>query len=185
MIHKTHTKKDLIEIIQVFNFEDALPDYLELCKDDLVARLDLHLRTIYEIKPEKEYFDIEDIDDLRQYLKSQSPKQLLSIKVRDEMIDISKKLIFYCKICGYCLGLNTYQTIEEVIADAKKISMYGDIPTIRRALKLVNNDCKIQEEIKPIITYRIQQRLDRKDRLKQNSLAKMSVHRGEFIVKFS
>ena len=82
------------------------------------------------------------------------------------------------------MGKNTYETIEEVITDAEEISKYGDIPTIRRALRLLQADTKIKNKISPVITYRTQQRLDRQKLLKKNSLAKMSVHHGHFVVKF-
>ena len=184
MIHKSHTKKDLIEIIEVFDFTDVITNYRDLNKDALVGLLDIHLRTIYDITPKKEYFDCNDVSELRDYLKHPSPKQVISIVERDRIVDISKKIIFYCRICGYCLGKNTYETIEEVITDAEEISKYGDIPTIRRALRLLQADTKIKNKISPVITYRTQQRLDRQKLLKKNSLAKMSVHHGHFVVKF-
>ena len=185
MIHKTHTKKDLIEIIEVYDFTDVITNYRDLNKDALVALLDIHLRTIYDITPKKEYFDCNDVSELRDYLKHPSPKQVISIVERDRIVDISKKIIFYCRICGYCLGKNTYEKLDDLINDAVEISKYGDIPTIRRALRLLRADTKIKEKIFPVITYRTQQRLDRQKLLKKNSLAKMSVHHGHFVVKFS
>ena len=185
MIHKSHTKKDLIEIIEVFEFVDVIENYKDLNKDSLINLLDIHLRTLYDIKPKKSYYPCEDINDLRNYLKHPTPKQTLSIVEKDKLIDKSKKIIFYCRICSFCLGVNAgYDTIEEVISDAREISKYGDMPAIRRALKLLRNDGKITELIEPVMTYRTQQRLDRKDRLRDGALAKMQVHSGKFNVIF-
>ena len=94
------------------------------------------------------------------------------------IIDKAKKIIFYCKIAGYCCGSTTYENEEEILKDAYEIRKYGDIPTIRRALKLLSEDIKIQAP-KPIITYRQQQRIDRKKRIKQNGLARMTIRRSK------
>jgi len=187
MIHKSHTKKDLIEIIEVFNFQKDIENYLEYNKDTLTTLLDIHLRTIIEIKPEKEYFEFDDINDLREYLKLSSPKQVIPIKEKDIIIDKAKQLIFYCRICGFQLGYY-YDTIEDVIADANYIKKYGDIPTIRRALRLVNEDGKIINKIKPIITYRTQQRINKKEQLKKDGLCTYTVKKAKegkpFLVSF-
>ena len=185
MIHKSHTKKDLIEIIEVFEFTDVIENYKDLNKDSLINLLDIHLRTIYDIKPKKLYYPCDDISDLRNYLKHPTPKQTLSIVEKDKLIEKAKKIIFYCRICSFTLGLNAgYNTIEEVISDAHEIRKYGDMPSIRRALNLLRSDGKINENIEPIMTYRTQQRLDRKDRLKNGALAKMQVQTGKFKVVF-
>ena len=183
VIHKSHTKKDLIEIIEVFELKD-IQNYRELNKDTLVSLLDLHLRTIADITPNLEYFDLEDLDDLRTYLKNPSPKQVLNIKEKDKVIDKAKHIIFFCRITGYTLGATTYSTKEEVLEDAMYIRKYGDISTIRRALKLLGNWSELEEPITPVLTYRCQQRLDRKKQLKANSLAKMKKSQGKFVLSF-
>ena len=176
LIHKTHTKKDLIEIIDVFGFQDFIENYKELNKDTLCSLMSIHLRTIDDIQPQREY------------LKNASPKQVLTIKERDIIIDKAKKIIFYCKIAGYCLGQTTYENMNEVLMDANDIRKYGDIPTIRRALKLLNQDTKLENKINPIMTYRMQERLKRKDRIRQNGLAVMSIRKAKpdlpFVVQF-
>lgn len=183
VIHKSHTKKDLIEIIDVYDLKD-IDNYRELNKDTLISLLDLHLRTIDMITPRKEYFDIEDLDELRFYLKNPSPKQMLSIKEKDVVIDKAKHIIFFCKIAGYCLGATTYQTKEEVLIDAEYIRKYSDISTIRRAIKLLNNWGELDAPIQPVITYRCQQRLEKKKRLKNDGLAKMTKSTGKFVLSF-
>ena len=187
MIHKSHTKKDLIEIIEVFNFGKDMDKYHEYNKDTLSTLLDIHLRTILEIKPEKQYYECEDINDLREYLKLPSPKQVISVKERDVIIDKAKQIIFYCRICGFQLGY-FYDTIEDVIADGDYIRKYGDIPTIRRALKLLNADDKIKNKFTPVITYRIQQRLEKKEQIRLNGLCTYTVRKAPkgkpFIVSF-
>jgi hypothetical protein len=188
MIHQSHTKKDLVEIIDVFNFKKDIEKYYEYNKDTLSTLLDIHLRTIMDIKPEKQYFEFNDINDLREYLKSPSPKQVISVKERDVIIDKAKKIIFYCKICGFQLGYY-YETLEDVIADGYYIKKYGDIPTIRRALRLLNEDTKIKNKFKPVITYRIQQRLNKKEQLKKDGLATYQCRKAKpgkpFLITFN
>ena len=184
MIHKSHTKKDLIEIIDVFGFEDCIENYKEMNKDSLVQLVDIHIRTIMEKKPSKDYFDFAGINDLQEYLKHPSPKQVLTIKEKDMIIDKAKKIIYYCKIAGYMVGSTTYDTYKEIEEDANVIKKYGDIPTCRRALKLLKLDVNVKCP-EPIMTYRTQQRLDRKKRLKEGGMAKVSINHGKFVVNFA
>jgi Na+/phosphate symporter len=188
VIHKTHTKKDLVEVVDVFEFHDAIENVSDLNKECLSSLLSLHLRTIDKIKPDLTYFDCQDLEDLREYLKNPSPKQVLSIKEKDLIIDKAKKLIFYSKICQYSLSATTYDTIEEVIKDASLVRKYGDIPTCRRAIKLLNGDNKILNKIDIVMTYRMQQRLEKSKRLKAGALASMTKSSpppgGMFIVSF-
>ena len=133
---------------------------------------------------DKEYFDIEDLDDLREYLKNSSPKQVLTIKEKDLIIDKAKKIIFFCQIAGYCIGSTTYATMDDVLEDADVIRKYGDLPTIRRAIKLLNKCSFINGKIELVMTYRCQQRLDRKNRIKANGLARMVKAEGEYVLSF-
>ena len=103
--------------------------------------------------------------------------------IENIIVDKSKKIIFYCKITGYTLGCTTYSSYEEIAIDAHDIKKYGDIPTCRRALKLLKKDLNVDCP-DPIMTYRTQQRIDRKKRLTEGSMAKMSIHKGDFLVKF-
>jgi hypothetical protein len=183
MIHKSHTKKDLIEIIDIFGFEDVIENYRELNKDCLTQLLDIHLRTIMSIVPNKNYYDFDDITDLREYLRLTSPKQVLTIKERDLVIDKAKKIIYYCRIAGFCVGATTYSSLKEVEEDAHYIKKFGDIPTCRRALKLLKKDTKLVSP-DPIMTYRTQQRVARKKRLKDGGVAQMSVSKGDFVLEF-
>tara|TARA_R110000737_G_scaffold341029_1_gene364415 strand:- start:2437 stop:2988 length:552 start_codon:yes stop_codon:yes gene_type:complete len=182
MIHKTHTKKDLIEIIDIFDFHDVIESANDLNKEALKGLLDLHMRTIDKIKPDLFYYDIHGIDDLREYLKNPSPKQVLSVKDKDLIIDRSKKIINYCKAGGYCLSATTYEEMDEIIADATIVRKYCDIPTCRRAIKLLNLDTKLQNKINPVMTYRMQKRLSKK--LKDGSLAGLTQRTGQFSLSF-
>jgi hypothetical protein len=94
MIHKSHTKKDLVEVIDVFDFKDVAENYKEMNKDALVQLLDIHLRTIMKITPDKKYYDFDDLNDLQEYLRRPSPKQVLSIKEKDMIIDKAYKKIW-------------------------------------------------------------------------------------------
>tara|TARA_R110002012_G_scaffold313288_1_gene524772 strand:+ start:599 stop:1153 length:555 start_codon:yes stop_codon:yes gene_type:complete len=181
-IHKSHTRKDLVEVCDVFEFHEVIENANDLNKDTLKGLLDLHLRTIEKIKEDKFYFDISDVNDLREYLKKPSPKQVLSVKQKDLILDKSKKIINYCRTCGYCLRATTYDTMEELLEDAMIIRKYCDIPTCRRAIKLLNKDTKLKNKVNPIITYRMQQRLDKK--MKDGALSGMTSNVGNYILSF-
>ena len=186
MIHKSHTKKDLQEVVDVFEFGEAIEDFKALSKEVLVKLLDIHLRTIMDIKPHKEYFDFDDISDLHEYLRRPSPKHILTIKEKDMIIDKSKKIIFYCQIAGCCVGSTTYGSLKEIKEDVEIIKKYGDIPTCRRALTLLKQDSAFRDIcLTPMMTYRTQQRLARKKRLKEGAMARVSINHGTFLVDFA
>ena len=65
-IHKTHTRKDLIEIIDVFEWHDVIENANDLNKEALTGLIDLQLRKIDKMKQERVYNDIACIDVLRE-----------------------------------------------------------------------------------------------------------------------
>ena len=56
MIHSTHTKKDLIEIIEVFEFD--IEDYQDYSKSELSKTLWEYIENITTIQPDCSYFYI-------------------------------------------------------------------------------------------------------------------------------
>ena len=137
MIHKSHTKKDLIEVIEVFGFTDVITNYREYNKDSLSPLLDIHLRTIYDIIPQPLFYPCKNIGDLREYLRKPTVKQIVNVKEKDNVIQKAKSIIYFMKIAGGNYSIHTYSSKEEVEKDARYIADYGDFPTVRRALKIL------------------------------------------------
>ena len=55
IIHPTHTKKDMIEIIEIFDFAEAIEDYHDLGKNDLSLSLSHIVDNASNINPDAEY----------------------------------------------------------------------------------------------------------------------------------
>ena len=63
MIHPSHSRKDLIEVCEVFNIE--IEDLYDLQKISLVSLLESEIERIEYIEPEYEYYFVEDIEGLK------------------------------------------------------------------------------------------------------------------------
>lgn len=158
MIHKSHSKNDLIDLINhlglkiVFSHSDN--------KKDIQDKIKEYLRGDIEIK--NNYFNIDDKDQLRVYLEKQNPKKLLTTKEKNEVMNIAKFIINYCK-AGYDLNCSKYNDIKEIIDDMDYIKQFGDIPSVRRCCKLLKDDVKlIGITFKPYISPQVQKTLDDK-----------------------
>ena len=175
MIHSSHSKKDLIEIIELFEFWD-IDDYRDLPKPQLQKVLWSYVVQLNHIKPDNEHYFIEDVGDLLKYLNNPCPKQLLTSQQLEHITDLCKNIVFYSKACSHSLGGSNYTCIDEVVEDAITISQYGDLPIVRRALRLLNEDLKIEVVIEPVMTKRVKKKVSKTRGVKSSECSKV---RGE------
>jgi len=105
----------------------------------------------------------------------------LSVKKRNDVILESKKIISFCKN-GYDLKKCLFNSEEEIFNSIDDIKEYGDISSVRRAVKLINEkykkdiQCKISEEVK--------EELELKKKIKEYSVASLQVKKGNFRLSF-
>ncbi len=158
MIHKSHSKNDLIDLINylglpiVFSHQDN--------KKNIQDKIKLSMKEDFTIKDN--YFKIETKDQLIVYLEKQNPKKLLTTKEKNDVMNIAKFIINYCK-AGYDINCSKYNDIKEIIDDMDYIKQFGDIPSVRRCCKLLKNDMKLQGiTFKPYISPQVQKNLDDK-----------------------
>lgn len=183
MIHASHTKKDLIELIECFELYE-IDDYRDMSKSELKEDLWDYVKGLKYIKTDQEIFFVDDVGDLLRYLNNPSPKQLLSAPALELVTNTSKNIIFYCRTCSHCIAASNYTCIDEIIEDAIDISKYGDLPIVRRALRLLNEDIKVSVPIEPVLTKRVKKKLYRADLLKAQNMGKLKVNNGKFVVTF-
>jgi hypothetical protein len=187
MIHPSHSRKELIEIIEIFQIYHV-DNYRGLKKTTLSWNLWNVLTDTKYIKPDNEHYFISDVNELCKYLQRPSNRQIPNEAVREDVISRAKNLIFYAK-CGFCLIGSNYKTIEDVIADARFIANYGDLPAARRALKLLNGDAnthgdpKMPYRVDPILTKRGREKLKRQKQLKESITLKFKIG-GPTVVSF-
>jgi len=180
MIHNSHSRKDLLEMSDIFNIR--IEDKYDLSKKDLAKNFWVALEKMKTIEPDNQYYFLNDKIELIEYLKSPHQTKSLTIQDKQEIIKFSRYIIYYCEH-GYNIN-SRFNSLQELIQIATYISNYGDIATCRRALKLLSLDKKITPPIQPKISKRVEKELEEKRKIKNDCMNKLRVSNGKVIVSF-
>lgn len=181
MIHSSHSRKDLLEVCDVFDI--VIKNREDLNKNELSRMLWLKIQTMTEINPDNEYFFVNNLDELKHFLVNHNSNKLLSIKDKEKIVENARRIISYC-VGGYNITGN-FDDINDLIATAMNISKYGDISSVRRALRLLKDDSKVSPSIEPVISKRVERELYRKEQIKLKSKQSgLRVKRGRIILTF-
>jgi len=180
MIHPSHSRKDLIELCEVFNIE--LEDLYDLPKISLVALLEAELDKIDYIEPEYEYYFVENIEELKRFLFEPNQTKNITIATKEKVIKDSRRIVSYCQ-SGYNLFPH-FKSKQEVYETAKIVAQHCDISTCRRAIKLINEDRSMPDIIEPIISKRVKKQLERKELVKKTTRGQFRTQKGSFHVSF-
>jgi hypothetical protein len=180
MIHPSHSRKDLIEVCEVFNIE--LEDLYDLPKISLVSLLEAELERIDEIEPEYEYYFVDDIEGLKRYLLEPNQTKNITIATKEKVIKDSRRIVAYCQ-SGYEIFPH-FQSKEEVYECAKIVAQHCDISTCRRAIKLINEDRSMPSKIEPVISNRVKKQLERREIVKKRTRGQFRTRTGSFRVTF-
>jgi hypothetical protein len=187
MIHVSHTKKDLLDIIHIYEFYKypSLSNSEELSKQELSFNLwSILCDEDQPIPKDDKYLFFTDIRDIKIYLLRTSPNKQITSSTLLEINEKVKNLIYYCKKCNFEISLSNYSSLSEVITSANDIRMYGNMPNVRRAIKLVNRDVKIKEEIEVVMSQKIRRTLLHQEKVKKETTPSFKVKRGEHVVVF-
>lgn len=156
MIHKTHTRKDVINIVETYNI--PIKSYEELSKPLLFQEVWNRIEKLKHIDPTD---DIDDVEHLKSYLTNVNQNRI-KIAERDKYIDIAKNIIFYIK--NDCLLTYTnYLSEDDLIADVRLICNYCKLPTCLRAVNMLNRCGKFKEKFDPIVTGKTKVLLRKKE----------------------
>lgn len=180
MIHPSHSRKDLIEVCEVFNIE--LEDLYDLPKISLVSLLEAELERIDEIEPEYEYYFVDDMEGLKRYLLEPNQTKNITIATKEKVIKDSRRIVAYCQ-SGYEIFPH-FQSKEEVYECAKIVAQHCDISTCRRAIKLINEDRSMPSKIEPVISNRVKKQLERREIVKKRTRGQFRTRAGNFRVTF-
>jgi len=171
IIHKTFSKTDLIEIIIDLNLPIVYSHQDN--KKDLQSKFKKCLGE--DLQFSKNFYKIENKDGLINYLENQNPKKILTIKEKQDVMKICKKIIQYCK-SNYDITITDYLTQRDIIDDMDYIKQFGDIPSVRRCCRLMNLDVKCGGLIfKPLISPQVQKLLDEKKKTKEIKTYSMTI----------
>jgi len=164
MIHKTFSKTDLTDLINILNLPIVFSH--QDCKADIQCKLITFLKN-KKISIEANYYDIKNRDDLLSYLKNKNPKKILNIKEKSDVMKICKSIIQYCKN-NFDITACDYTTLKEIEDDMDYIKQFGDVPSVRRCCRLLKEDPKFcGKDFKPLISPQVQRELDEKYKLKR------------------
>ena len=183
IIHSSHPRKDLIEIMKLFQFN--ITDYKDKNKKEISDELISIIEKTNHIEPEEEFYFISDIAELKNYLVNESPRQVFPVKIQDQIFEKTRNLLFYCRECDYDIDKSLYENPIEILDDADLISVFGDNPSVRRALRLLNKDPRFREWDLPVanISSKMNKRLLRKEKIRLQQM-KLQVKTGNFEVTF-
>jgi uncharacterized protein YbaR (Trm112 family) len=78
---------------------------------------------------------------------------------------------------------SSYMSFDDVYNDAVKISNYGGIPSVRKAIELLNKDPKLAYPIELKIPKRVENQIKKKKTLKQSNIP-LYIKRGKFEITF-
>jgi hypothetical protein len=180
IIDKSHSKGDLVDIINDLNL--PIVHSHQDNKKDLQIKFQECMKQNFKIK--KNFYGIENKEQLITYLSNNNPKKTLSIKEKQGVMMICKKIIHYCKN-NYDLNLSSYDSIKDIEDDMDYIKQFGDIPSCRRCCKLINKDYKFNNKnFKPLISPQTQKILDEKKINKTVYCYNLSIKREKIEVSF-
>ena len=181
-IHQSHTRKDICEIIEIFDLIQYLEDYSDLSKKELFSEFINILSKIKKIKRDDKFLFIDDLEGLKEYL--QKPNQTrITVKEKSEIMDIAKDIIFYSKN-GFLLSTSNFECTDEIKSKADYISCYGNIPTVARAIKMLNEDDKIKPKIELILSGKIKIQMRKKYEEKLKKQICLQKNHGKYIIRF-
>ncbi len=179
-IHMSHSRKELLDIIRVFRL--PITGRNDKNKKQLQEAIVEVVRFLDNIIPEDQYFFIKSKEELIEYLIKSNPAKTLTIKEKTDVMLTAKKLIGYSRN-GYYLMPSGYMDAIDVYKDATYIAKFPEIPSVRKAIDLINLDPKMREKIEMIIPRRIKKQLEKRKAVKQSSIP-LYIKRGEFNITF-
>jgi len=171
LIDKTHSKTDLIDIINELDL--PIVHSHQDNKNDLQNKFKKCLKD--SLKIQDNFYNIKSKDDLIFYLESKNPKKVLTIKQKQDVMKICKKIIQYSK-SNYDLTMTDYNEQQELIDDLHYIKQFGDIPSVRRCCRLMNEDIKMGGlRFNPLISPQVKKDLEEKKIVKQVKNYKLTI----------
>jgi len=183
IIHKTFSKRDLLKLIDDLKIDIGLTE--KHSKTDVANSLwDLLVKMDYLDIPKDNKYLVNDLYQLRKFLKCPNPRKPLSVKDKDKYILIAKKINHYCDN-KYDINSSVYSDIRKLYDDAELIAPHGDIPIVRKTIKKLMSDPKKLYNINPIISPHVLHDIKIKQSLcTKTSHIKCEVKHGLFILNF-
>jgi len=182
-IHKTHSKLELCQIINIYNIDIINPGKYKKADLALLLQNKLSILDALDIPEYNNTYHFINITDLNLYLTNINPKKILTVKQKQNVILVCKKLKHFCNN-NYLVNNSEYTTLTDVYKDAKYIESYGDIPSVRKVCKLLNDNIHKPFLLQPIITQVVQKELDKKNLYRKTKIYSCTFTHGKFTIDF-
>ena len=178
-IHKTHSKADLISLINTINIP-VIHSHAHNKKD-----IQNILAETFEkdITYEDNVYKIKDSRDLKLYLCNPNPKKSLSVKEKAAIMSVCRKIKDYCNN-GYVICKSNYENEREIEDDMLYILQHGDLPSVRRACRLMNQNVCATRKYDPIISPQVKRQLEEQRISKTVHMNILGIKHGEFTISF-
>jgi hypothetical protein len=95
-----------------------------------------------------------------------------------------KNIIYYCCKCSYEISLSNYKSLRGIVRDANHIRFYGNEPSVRRAIRLLNLDSKIKDVLFCVMSDAVRERVEEQHKIKQETKPKFKITKGHHVVVF-
>ena len=128
-IHKTFSMSELIDIVEIFEMD--IPDYKDYYKNGLIFYIEFYLQANRYCNFDNEYFNFKNHFELISYLQKPNDKFKININEKKRINSIAKNIIKYCKNFSN-------DNFDEIFNLANSLSKYGDLPSVRKAINLLN-----------------------------------------------
>tara|TARA_R110000824_G_scaffold76652_4_gene194148 strand:- start:3582 stop:4133 length:552 start_codon:yes stop_codon:yes gene_type:complete len=182
MIHKSHSKNDLIDIINGLNLPIVFSHADN--KRDIQDKFIQYFSSETPEKLKKNYYNVSTKLELQGYLENKNPKKILSVKEKADVMTICKNIIQYCTN-GQMIELSKYYKSEQQVKDDMDyIKQFGDVPSVRRCCKVMNKFRKLEDHYLPMISPQIQKAMAEKVERKNVIYGKLVIKRGPIVVTF-
>jgi hypothetical protein len=165
-IHKTHSKADLISLINTINIP-VIHSHAHNKKD------------IQNILAETFNKDITYEDNVYKIKDSRD----LSVKEKATIMSVCRKIKDYCNN-GYVICKSNYNNEKEIEDDMLYILQHGDLPSVRRVCRLMNQNVCATRTYEPIISPQVKRQLEEQRISKTVHMNILGIKHGEFTISF-
>ena len=110
-------------------------------------------------------------------------KKILSVKDKQTIMLICKEIVKFCKN-KYIISKTNYKTIRDLEDDMLYIIQFGDLPSVRRVCRLMNDNVQKSQIWTPIISPQVKKVLDEKEKSKQINPSSIIIKKGDYNIIF-
>ena len=181
LIHKTHSKRDIIEIIELLNI--PIEDPNDLNKHQLQTKLLKYCNDNSTTMYLPNHLFITSMEDLKVHLKNLNQRKISGTDTRANVMKKAKKLTQYSK-AGYMYFERGYMYLDDIIEDIEYILPFGDYPSVRKSIANINNDPKLKNKYFPVISHKEQVRIKEKQEAKYQKAGCAVVKKGKWVLYF-